>query len=102
VQARTDEAVETVRRRGALDLTPQAFGTAVHLRLKQQIDALDDPDLLAEVSLLKSTANQGDADFVDAPPTHYGQRDTLRVDILENVGRRNRMRVRYQDWASKA
>lgn len=86
VQARTDEAVETVRRRGALDLTPQAFGTAVHLRLKQQVEALNDPDFRAEVSLLKSAADQVDDDLLDSPTAHYGQFNTLRVDVLENVG----------------
>lgn len=81
VQARTDEAVETVRRRGALDLTPQAFGTAVHLRLKQQIEALDEPDFRAEVSLLKSLAASNRQQV--AP---YGRANSVRIDVLENVG----------------
>lgn len=73
VQARTDEAVETVKRRGAIDLTPSTFGTAVHMNLKHQIDDLDDPDFRAEVSVLKSLDET------------YGTKDSVRVDVLENV-----------------
>ncbi len=50
VQMRTDDAVETVRRRGALDLSPTQFGTAVHVALKKQIDRMLDPNFRAEVS----------------------------------------------------
>ena len=86
VQARTDEAVETVRRRGALDLTPQAFGTAVHLRLKQQIEALHDPNFRAEVSLLKSLAASNGESRPDTQIAPYGRANSVRIDVLENVG----------------
>ena len=73
VQMRTDDAVETVRRRGALDLSPTQFGTAVHVALKNQIDALRDPDFRAEVSALK-TLNET-----------YGARGSVRIDVFENI-----------------
>lgn len=74
VQWRTDEAVDTVRRRGAIDLSPTQFGTAVHLSLKRQIDALVDPSFRAEVSVLKT---------IDEA---YGAKDSIRVDVLEDTG----------------
>lgn len=73
VQMRTDDAVETVRRRGALDLSPTQFGTAVHVALKDQIDALRNPDFRAEVSVLK-----------DLDET-YGARGSVRIDVFENI-----------------
>lgn len=74
VQARTDDAVETVRRRGALDMTPQAFGTAVHLDLKNQVRALRDPNFRAEISVLKSLDET------------YGAKNSVRIDVFENAG----------------
>ncbi|MCB1502572.1 MAG: hypothetical protein KDK07_22810 [Bauldia sp.] len=73
VQARTDDAVETVRRRGAVDLSPTQFGTAVHVALKRQIDQLAEASFRAEVSVLK-TINEA-----------YGLKDSIRVDVLEDV-----------------
>jgi len=74
VQWRTDEAVDTVRRRGAIDLSPTQFGTAVHVSLKRQIDALFDPDFRAEVSALKTLDET------------YGTKDSIRIDVFEYVG----------------
>lgn len=73
VQWRTDEAVDTVRRRGAIDLSPTQFGTAVHVSLKTQISDLDDPDFRAEVSVLKTLYEA------------YGTKDSVRIDVFENV-----------------
>jgi hypothetical protein len=73
VQMRTDDAVETVRRRGALDLSPTQFGTAVHVALKDQIDALRDPDFRAEVSALKNLNET------------YGAKGSVRIDVFENI-----------------
>ena len=73
VQIRTDDAVETVRRRGALDLSPTQFGTAVHMALKKQVDALGDPDFRAEVSALKNLDET------------YGARGSVRIDVFENI-----------------
>jgi hypothetical protein len=73
VQARTDAAVDAVRSTGA-DLTQAAFGTAVHLDLKHQIDSLDDPSFWAEVSVLKTLSET------------YGRQDSIRVDVLEDIG----------------
>ena len=74
VQARTNEAVDTVKRHGAIDLTPAAFGTAVHFALKADINSLDDPNFRADVSVLKSLDET------------YGTKDSVRVDVYENVG----------------
>ncbi len=74
VQMRTNDAVETVRRRGALDLSPTQFGTAVHVALKNQINSLDDPHFRAEVSALKSLDEK------------YGTRESIQIDVFENVG----------------
>jgi hypothetical protein len=73
VQMRTDDAVETVRRRGALDLSPTQFGTAVHMALKKQIDALYDPNFRAEVSALKRLDET------------YGAKGSVRIDVFENI-----------------
>lgn len=73
VQARTDQAAEAVRRAGNT-LTAQTYGTAVHTDLKQQIDALNDPDFRAEVSAIKSDS------------ARYGQSGSVRIDVLERVG----------------
>lgn len=72
MQRRTDDAVEAVRLRGE-PLSPQQFGTAVHTNLKRQIEALRDPDFLAEVSILKAIEDG------------YGLPGSIRIDVLENV-----------------
>ena len=74
VQARTDVAAEAVKSNGGA-LSPQQYGTAVHLNLRDQIKDLDDPSLLAEKSLLKTKAE-----------ANYGDPGSVRVDVLENVG----------------
>lgn len=75
VQERLDRAVETVKGSG-VRLTPQQFGTAVHTDLKKQIDALFDPNLVAERSLIKTREEVG-----------YGAKGSIRVDALERVDR---------------
>jgi hypothetical protein len=73
VQSRTDEAAERVRREG--NYTGAAdYGTKVHVDLKRQIDDLEDPNFRAEVSAIKSRVET------------YGTKDSIRVDVLENVG----------------
>jgi hypothetical protein len=55
---------------------PGAYGTAVHMGVKSKIDALHDPSLTTEVSILKSN--------VDA--SRYGAKETVRIDIIEDRG----------------
>jgi hypothetical protein len=74
VQQRTDRAVVSVKATGRA-LSPQQYGTAVHINLKDQITQLNDPDFLAERSLLKADQEAG-----------YGARGSIRVDVLEHVG----------------
>jgi hypothetical protein len=73
VQQRTDYAAASVNR--ADYARPSEYGTAVHYQLKQQIEALKDYNLIAEISLLKSQ----DID-------RYGERGSIRVDVFERVG----------------
>jgi len=51
-------------------------GTAIHMHLKRQIDSLMDPNYRAEVSFWKDDEDR------------YGRRDGIRVDVIENAGRR--------------
>ena len=73
VQERTDRAADAIRRSGRY-LPPAEFGTAVHTNLKQQITDLRDPNFRAEISYVK---NQEE---------NYGRKDSIRIDVLENVG----------------
>ena len=74
VQERTDYAADVTTREGNTWWSATLYGTAVHENLKAQIKALDDPNLLAETSYIKSR---------DAG---YGERGSVRIDVLENVG----------------
>ncbi len=58
-------------------LTAQQHGTAVHVRLANEIKAQDNPEFVAEVSILKSEAESRFSD--------YGRANTIRIDILEKV-----------------
>lgn len=73
VQERTNAAARIITGSG-LVLAPSEYGTAVHSNLKKQIDTLYDPDFRAEISFLKSKEAK------------YGAKDSIRIDVLENVG----------------
>lgn len=79
VQQRTDRAADHVimnnRRIGQPMSRPQ-IGTAIHTHLKRQIDSLMDPNYRAEVSYWKDDEDR------------YGRKDSIRIDVLENAGRR--------------
>lgn len=75
VRSRTDQADAAVRRAGGKSLPPAVFGTLVHTNLKRQIETLRDPNFIAEKSLLKSKEE-----------ARYGQRGSIRIDLLERVG----------------
>jgi hypothetical protein len=83
VQARTDKIASAVRG-DRPDLTAQQYGTAVHTRVAQEINeprkpdgSPKDPNYRAEVSYWKM-----EEDGV------YGRKDSIRIDVLENAGRR--------------
>jgi len=68
-------------------MTPSEFGTEVHWQIAQKINGPgrtpDDPinpDFRAEYSLSKAGAANA-----AAPEAKYGQRGTIRVDVLENL-----------------
>ena len=73
VQSRTDTAADTVKREGNY-WSAAEYGTKVHTNLKDQIDALDDPNFKAEVSILKSDEY-----------ARYGSKGSVRIDVLEKV-----------------
>ena len=86
VQAFTDDAAALVRSNGA-HLSAQQFGTAVHLKVKNDIDGLNDPYLKAERSFLKG--------FEDV----YGVKGTIRIDGFGRVKSKagHRMHLRHQN-----
>jgi hypothetical protein len=75
IQMLTDDAVAGVRNSGT-NLSPQQFGTAVHLKVKKEIDGMKDDYLKAELSFLKG--------FED----DYGVKGTIRIDGLGRVRKR--------------
>jgi hypothetical protein len=75
IQRFTDTAVALVRSNGG-KLSPQQFGTAVHLMVKNDIVGLNDPYLKAERSFLKGIEDG------------YGVKDTARIDGFGRVRRR--------------
>lgn len=72
VEARADRAVAEIaaERPG---LRPAVFGTAVHTRIKDEINPLKDPDFFAERSFLKELQ------------ARYGDRGSIRIDVFERV-----------------
>jgi hypothetical protein len=81
VQSLTDSAAGSLRREDYS--SPANYGTAVHTRLRDEIRLLGDPDLVAEVSLLKTLE---ETRRPPQPKIRYGQRDSIRIDVLENAG----------------
>jgi hypothetical protein len=79
VQRRTDriaDAVTMENRRTGLPMSRSQIGSAVHVRLKREIDSLGNPNYRAEVSYWK-----------DDPDARYGKKGSIRIDVLENAGR---------------
>lgn len=63
---------------------PTQFGTAVHVGLKRQIDALFDPDFRAEFSALKTLDET------------YGAQGSIRIDVFEYA-----VRARFASMTSR-
>ncbi len=82
VQTRLDKATEDVRKEAQYK-DKADFGTKVHKKLADGINALGEPDYQAEVSTYKSLEAQKER---GNKPNHnpYGKLDTVRVDVLEN------------------
>ena len=59
---------------------PQDFGTAVHTRLKREVNDRSDSSFIAEESYLKA-----EQEFGEGARRRYGLAGTLRVDVLEKV-----------------
>lgn len=72
VEARAERAVAEIaaERPG---LRPAIFGTAVHTRIRDEINPLRDPDFFAERSFLKEQQ------------ARYGDRGSIRIDVFERV-----------------
>jgi hypothetical protein len=78
VQRRTDRIADAVTRENRMTGLPMSrsqIGSAVHVRLKKEIDSLGNPNYRAEVSYWKAREDQ-----------RYGRKDSIRIDVLENVG----------------
>ncbi len=65
-----------------LGMSPQVFGTAVHTRLKDEIQERNDPALKTEHSYWKAEQELGKEKL-----PRYGLTGTLRVDVLEEVSK---------------
>jgi hypothetical protein len=74
VETRAERAVAAVRAERR-DLPPASFGTAAHMRLRESINRLGNPNFRAEVSILKSQE-------VDRSSGRLGN---IRVDVFEKV-----------------
>lgn len=73
VQQRTDFAAASVNRSDFARASE--YGTAIHKNIADQIRVLGDPNLRAEVSLMKTQE-----------ALRYGQAGSIRIDIFERVG----------------
>lgn len=74
VQEKTDDAVSVATKEGKTYASPALYGTAVHSQLNKLIKKLNDPNLKAELSFLKS------GEEADDP---YGVKGSIRIDVLE-------------------
>ena len=74
VKAIADEAAAYVRSQ-IEGLSPQEFGSRVHLRIKDQINSQRDPKFVAEISLSRTG---------DSNPS-YGTLNAYRLDVLEQA-----------------
>lgn len=87
VQTFTDAAVAKVRKDGDYD-GPADFGTQVHKKIAERVEAEDDPNFKAEKSAIKSEIEpREDPNFRANQPkleAKYGQRGTVRFDAYEN------------------
>jgi hypothetical protein len=72
VQALTDMAAAAVSPLRPF-MSASHYGTAVHARVKSDIDALKDPNFRAEVSYLKAIEDE----------SRYGMPGSIRIDVLE-------------------
>jgi hypothetical protein len=92
VQEFTDKAAAKARHDRS-DWGPAGFGTEVRKLVARDVTGIDpntgkpgklsepqDPNFLAEVSALKTLAADADA----PPLPRYGEKGTVRVDVLEN------------------
>lgn len=84
---RMQEVQEIVDRSAAdtnrsLYASPALYGTAVHTRVSGDIRTLDDPDLKAEISFLKTLDETGTT--LDRTTT-YGMLSSIRVDVHERA-----------------
>jgi ATP-dependent exoDNAse (exonuclease V) beta subunit len=79
VQELTDRATAAAVALGFM--SPSQRGTEIHFRVKQDVDALHDPNFRAEVSYLKTRSETS-----DPPEASYGDKGSIRVDVLENKG----------------
>jgi hypothetical protein len=79
VQDLTDKAAVSFNR---ADYGASGYGTAVHMKVRDDIEAFHNPRLLAEVSYLKTLVETGSE---PSESVYYGKRGSIRVDVLEKA-----------------
>ena len=84
VQDLTNKAAADIRDE-QLRLSPSAYGTEVHQRVKKEIDAKNRKDFLAELSISKTRAAAKALEVEDMEVPH-GLKGSIRIDAFENLG----------------
>ncbi len=80
VQDLTDKAAVSFNR---AEYSASGYGTAVHMKLRDDIVNLNAPNLRAEISLIKTVQETGDVPR--EPAVRYGTQGSIRVDVLEKA-----------------
>jgi hypothetical protein len=75
MQSRVDR-IDAEMRLDFPNLSAQQHGTAVHVRLANEINGFRNPEFVAEISILKSASEGFEK---------YGLANTVRIDVLENI-----------------
>jgi hypothetical protein len=78
VQDLTDKAAVSFNR---ADYSASGYGTAVHMKVRDDIGNLSNPNLRAEISLIKTLQETGNVPR--EPAVSYGTPGSIRVDVLE-------------------
>lgn len=82
VQKLTDAAAASTDRRSYSSAA--VYGTTVHKKIKDAVEALGDPNLRSEVSILKSLAESVP---LGERGNLYGRLGSIRIDVIEKAGK---------------
>jgi hypothetical protein len=87
VQMRTDY-IALAERPFRDKMSPTQYGTRIHSMLKNEIDRLRDPNFRAEVSVVKATEEEKEANEpLESSPgeVKYGTKNSIRIDVYEKT-----------------